>query len=241
LCTEKELTNNTRCTLHSLTLNPSCNVDATWARIDSAAAGELVLIEPPLSVNVRIDRADSAVDWPADQTLADDGTIVIPLVEQRDARPLKSVKVNAGGKGSSKSKDNSGLQYHSFGVELAFAVTNNKVQGQTLRRVLVDLSSTGRTQHTVSSVYVACSRVRRSEHLRVLPSTPACRQRLESLTFDERLVRWWCSKQPDSRAVSSAIAAAQLRQQPMSRRKGACSRGVNQRRLSVAHRFSPLS
>ena len=246
LCTEKQLTNNTRCTLHSLTLdihNSTSTCDAVWARIHAAAPGELVIIDRPLSVNVCIARADcsSTAVWPSDETLVDDGgsSVVIPLMEQREARALKSVKVTSSAGSSSSSwqrakADANLLYYHSYGVELAFAVTTHKVQGQTLARVLVDLSSCGRTQHTVSSLYVACSRVRRLEHLRVLPYSMSCRQRLESLEFDERLVRWWCSQQPDAASLASSIAAA-TRQLRLRDSKSAESSAVSSR----LHAFSP--
>jgi hypothetical protein len=189
LCTEKELTNNAACTLHSLSLNPSCALDATWRRIEAAAPGEAVWIEPPLSVNVEIRRTpDVVATWPADETLVV-GRIVIPLLEQRKPRRIKSIVGPSAAAATAKRR--SGLCYYGYGVELGFGITNNKVQGQTLQRVIVDLSASGRARHSVSSVYVACSRVRRCDHLRVLPLAPASRQKLLALEFDASLVRWW--------------------------------------------------
>src|SRR5690606_12112956 len=98
------------------------------------------------------------------------------LPEQREPRSLKSAKAYS----ARGSKSKKGLQYYGYGVELGFAVTNHKVQGRTLSRVLVDLESSGHAQHSVSSLYVAISRVRSSAHVRSLCSlSPSARARLE--------------------------------------------------------------
>ena len=57
-----------------------------------------------------------------------------------------------------------------FPFDLAFSITVHKAQGRTISRVVVDLSShpTASTQMTFASVFVAMSRVRNGDHLRLL-------------------------------------------------------------------------
>ena len=50
-----------------------------------------------------------------------------------------------------------------FPVRLAYAMTFNKAQGQTLSRVLVDFTSGGAFAH--GHLYVAMSRVKHGDHL----------------------------------------------------------------------------
>ena len=62
------------------------------------------------------------------------------------------------------------------------------MEGQTVDRVVVDLEC---AQWTAAALYVACSRVRTSEHLRFLPPSDEARERLLALEFEPSLVRWW--------------------------------------------------
>jgi hypothetical protein len=78
--------------------------------------------------------------------------------------------------------------------ELAFALTDYKLQGMTLERLVVLIGMyTFPTRHTLSSLYVMLSRVRRSAQLRILEGQPgsikglvgpAMRQRDELIVFD---------------------------------------------------------
>jgi hypothetical protein len=57
-------------------------------------------------------------------------------------------------------------------LELAFALTYYKCQGQTLPRVILDLTKANYRTLSLSSLFVAMSRVRESRHMRRLPDPP---------------------------------------------------------------------
>lgn len=72
-------------------------------------------------------------------------------------------------------------------MELAFAVTYHKVQGQTLDRIVLDLNG----KVSVPELYVAISRVRKSDDIRILPLWDAqTKQKLSELEFSEDAVKW---------------------------------------------------
>jgi len=170
--TSRGITNNTSCTLHDLTLDPATtDVDATWAAIRATAPGEIYCLPaPPLSVNVCLTSLRSE-SWPAADTLQP-GKIVIPIMESKWAaaidRPFP-------------------IRFYSCGGELAFSYTVDKCQGQTLHRVLLDLNGPRRS---LPALYVACSRVRHRDHIRVLPLVPAAKTALLQLGHSKHLVEW---------------------------------------------------
>ena len=55
-----------------------------------------------------------------------------------------------------------------FPLEIGFSLTAHKAQGQTLKAVILDLSSRSCAQMTYAHVYVALSRVRNKEDVRLL-------------------------------------------------------------------------
>jgi len=84
------------------------------------------------------------------------------------------------------------LSYFDFGLDLAFAVTYHKVQGRTLDRVIIDLASIGHI--SVAAFYVAISRTRRQEHIRILPwDNIISRRQLEVKKFDKVLIEWFAT------------------------------------------------
>jgi hypothetical protein len=64
------------------------------------------------------------------------------------------------------------IDYFSFPFELGFALTFHKVQGKTLKRVILSLnkSEIHKSYLTFNAFLVGFSRVQRSDHLRRLPS-----------------------------------------------------------------------
>ena len=147
------------------------------------------------------------------------GRVVIPLLERKDTVPVKSVTAararaataaaagNDDDAPTSKSRKQ-GLQVHGYGVELGFAMTVMKMQGQNVARVVADLES---SQWTVSALYVACSRVRFGAHLRFLPLSARARKHLLDLTFDDSLVRWWYDKVRGARRRCAPSHTTQIR------------------------------
>ena len=71
-----------------------------------------------------------------------------------------------------------GIQKHFFktkshGIDMGFSITLHKIQGQTCRRLIVDLNHRPFPSHiSYSGFYVAVSRVRNGDDLRIMPLQP---------------------------------------------------------------------
>lgn len=81
-------------------------------------------------------------------------------------------------------------RFHSPGVDLGFSITPEKAQGQTLERVILDLTC---SRMTVASLYVSATRVRSSDHVRALPYATSQRLKLQDLRFAPAFEAWWRS------------------------------------------------
>jgi len=201
LATTKGLTNGSTCRLASLTLNGD-DVDETWHRINSAAPGEIVMLErPPLSVNVFI-ATRPGENWPPALTLSENN-IIIPILESKNPREFRAIGAKQKRTTSSKSNKSkvdvqASMNYFDFGMSLAFAVTYHKIQGQTLDRVILDLNSSGAARVDIPSFYVGVSRVREGKHIRMLPMTAMERARLLDLEFNKDLLDWYRGTQATS-------------------------------------------
>lgn len=78
-------------------------------------------------------------------------------------------------------------------ISPAFAVTYNKVQGQTLSRVVLLLATSKGSKLgnlTIEMFFVGISRVRDADHLRILPCARADLDYLQKLRFSSH-VRYW--------------------------------------------------
>jgi len=169
--------------MHSLTLNPSSDPEAEWERIQRAPPGEIIMLQQaPLSVNVEL--SPTGAPWPADETL-ELGKIVVPIIiaPRPKARELHLVR-----RGKAQSKTT--LHFFDFGVELAFAITYHKIQGQTLSRIILDLNGSGHGALSVAQFYVGISRVRFGDHIRILPIRMESKHKLEHAQFRKDLITW---------------------------------------------------
>lgn len=100
--------------------------------------------------------------WPAKFILVD-GQVVLPIMTRWKAEEI--VVLFRGRRLT--------LVVRNFAVELGFAITYHKVQGQTLEKVIVDVSKRPFLPHVdYHGFYVAISRVRHGSDLRIIP--PAC-------------------------------------------------------------------
>ena len=140
-----------------------------------------MLQQPPISVNVEL---LTDVTWPTDETLEVD-KVVVPIVMQ--PRP-KARELHLFRRGNTRAKTT--LQFFDFGVELAFAITYHKIQGQTLPRIILDLNGTGHGALTVAQLYVGISRVRFGDQIRILPMRGDARRKLEFAQFRKDIVTW---------------------------------------------------
>ncbi len=192
------LANGTPAKFHSLILrDASKSTDA--GKINNAGPGEEVWIEPPYAVNVLIEHLDSS-KWCDQATLAPElrestsdetatsalpRTIVLPV---KISKRLDDLSVN---RASRKSK----IYYRSHGVDLAFALTFHKFQGQTVGKILLDLSQTPKNVFRLcfQAFYVGMTRVKKSDCIRILPGPDGGKPDLSHLLSfepDPELQRW---------------------------------------------------
>jgi hypothetical protein len=186
LSPERKLANGSSARLHSLTLQAGLEVtDDFRTRCAAAAPGTFVdLLEAPFAVNVQLLDV-SAQSWPASETLVP-GSVVVPLPPQHRSESITLRRRRAGAAALKVSCKP--LMY-----ELGFAVTYHKVQGQTLSKIILDLSLHPALALELPSLYVGLSRVRHLADLRILPwrSVTTSRAHLLKFQHDDKLVRWW--------------------------------------------------
>jgi hypothetical protein len=93
------------------------------------------------------------------------GETVIPIAVKRMC-DIKNMKKNQNGEIRQ-------LRSKPHGVEMGFAITAHKVQGQTCARLILELNPTPMAPHLdFNGLYVMLSRVRTKLHLRRLPNQP---------------------------------------------------------------------
>ena len=175
------LVNSAPITLHSLTftsLEELDRVNELTTGPNKLPFGSEIEIEQPLSVNVAIDLSldNKPVSTKRRQQL--DQLMTKSLDSQQLILPIK------------EEMGNGYLKYHTykyftndrqfpmskisckeiFPYDLAFSMTVHKAQGRTISRVVLDLTQypTSYGRHSYPAVFVALSRVRTSEHIRLL-------------------------------------------------------------------------
>jgi hypothetical protein len=176
LCKPKKIANGTRIQYHSLSLSDN-QTQLFKLKLSNAKAGDIIeLEEPPLSVNICLIQEETNKKnisrW-RHLTLIP-GRVIIPILQQRSDVSGKKPLPIPGGLLYKPSKVRIAP---AFPLELAFAIVVDKAQGQTIKRVIVALSErrARSCQMDYESVYVANSRVKKNDHLRLLLSglTPA--------------------------------------------------------------------
>jgi hypothetical protein len=184
--TSKGLVNGTMGTLHSLSLR---NVDDTAAlrRASAAAAGGVIITlpAPPVSVNVAVaDRGGFPAHCdqghrreiicrlppPEDEPNCPARVVIPVLVGSFTATRHKCVSEAAAAMGLFGVKTEQRLVLRDHGVHLAFALTDFKMQGQTLKKIILSLGLKPHPQRQwdMAGLYVCVSRVRRSDCIRTL-------------------------------------------------------------------------
>ncbi len=113
------------------------------------------------------------------------GRVVVPVPIKRNA---DTVNVRLPGQ-----LDSSRLQYHPHGVELRFALTGYKVQGQNCGKLILQLNKRPfLPKITFNSLLVSLSRVQRGNDIRIMPLHPGSQglHYLTELKPDEAFVDW---------------------------------------------------
>jgi hypothetical protein len=160
---KRGLTNGTPVTFHSLVLDPREDRERLLTAMMQGNTEDISLQYNPLHILVKITNAN-----PTDciGMTAVEGEVVIPLSQTHTS---KLFPITVPGK-LNKIK----LQTTSHEIDLGFSVTLHKIQGQTCSKLIVDLNHRPfMPQVTFPGLYVAVSRVRRGEDLRIMPIQPS--------------------------------------------------------------------
>jgi hypothetical protein len=175
------LTNGTAITYHSLVLDPREDRESVLSAMASSQE-DVILQFNPIYVLVNVTNAKPE-NFVGITTEAD--KVVIPLPQTHISKTFKVELLNKEGKIN--------LQTKSHGVELGYAITLHKIQGQTCRQLIVDLNYRPfKPQISFSGFYVAVSRVRRSQDLRIMPIQPntSTLKYLQTLKPPDRMSTW---------------------------------------------------
>jgi hypothetical protein len=153
------LANGTPLVLHSVVFKDD-EGSAHWNElIRNAPAGEVIEIPVPHAVIVTVPSIDP-IRWAQDghKTVVP-GNVVIPLVNKANRK--NTIDFGDGIK----------VSYKSHMHDLAFAVTYHKMQGQTVSKIILDLNRRPRSLGCLDfhAFYVGISRVKHSDHIRILP------------------------------------------------------------------------
>ena len=188
ISTANGLANGRMCTLHSITLTDDDETFLENALRTAIPGQEIRILNPPVSVNVEI---ENACDFLVKTSIVTQKTVIPMILRKQIPRDI-SLANDVAAKYSKDVKEMQ-LKYVDHGLDLAFALTYHKVQGRTLRKVIIDLNVTQSV--TVAAFYVAVSRVSRQRDIRILEMfNSAGREQLKAKMFDHRLVDWWCLK-----------------------------------------------
>jgi hypothetical protein len=180
------LANGTPRTYHSIILNQLSSTQ-DQASIRNAQPGEVVFIQEPQAINVSLSNVNIN-SWPDNGSLSS-AEVLIPIVISGN----NSLEIGKRNK----------VRFKTFGVELAFALTFHKVQGQTLNRVILDLNHRPGSGKNIdfAALFVGLSRVRKSDHIRLIPFRGKTEGFLKKLTPKSYLGEWekmYCPESKDS-------------------------------------------
>jgi hypothetical protein len=195
------LANGTSACFHSLCIADSDQPDLYKELIKKARPGEVIMIPVPYSINVEIKFKDKEKNeriqrWPDNLTLQPGSeheakAVVIPLLLKIDLKGIKFKKTNLG--------------YRDHLVDLAFAMTFHKIQGQTVDKVILDINIRPGSHDRMAALdffglYVGMSRIKTSMNLRILPPQPGKDFRhIQWLKCDAHLKRWMRGYQQNSK------------------------------------------
>ena len=157
------LSNGTSVVFESLQLDRREDVDNIRTAITTAVEGEPIQLQyPPQFIIVSVPGV--AVDDFAGRTL-EPGRVLIPI-------PIYSVMEQAEIQLPGRPKKDT-FSYRPHAVELKFAVTVNKVQGQTCDKVILQLNRRRFKPYvTFNMLVVSLSRVRKGLDIRLVPPQP---------------------------------------------------------------------
>lgn len=157
---------------------------AVTEKLRGAGAGEVVIVPAPTWVLFELVNVDPA-SWPPELTLVP-GRVVIPLKPFAKTTPALNLDATA-----FPSLSKLHLRYQDSVFQPGYCVTVHKLQGVTSKRVIADLHKC--RVLVTQSVVVVLSRVRRADHLRLVPGDLSF---LADLTHDPDLTAFVSSLTP---------------------------------------------
>lgn len=169
----ERIPNGLQAEMHSLSF--ATPQPALRQKIAIAQPGEVIWCDPPLSVNVILESGD----WPDTLCLGKaEERAIVPIAPCRFAQKIKVKKLS--------------LLFKPHAVDLAFACTYHKVQGKTLKKVILDVNKPpGRKGRiSLSALYVALTRVRRASDMRMLPILHNDFSYMHKLRYPTELKTW---------------------------------------------------
>ena len=184
------LANGTPVLYHSLTFSTEEETNFVQEEIKTLPAGSVITLDrPPLSVNI--------VPWPENMkqreklrpwSMCEPGTdVVIPILPDSGGQKWKQYPVRGGL--SYRTLPSKVQTRRVFPLELAFAITIHKAQGRNMKKVILALESRplGIMQMEFPSIFVAMSRVKERENIRILFHSPAETADYDKLRYITRL------------------------------------------------------
>ena len=174
------LANGTPVFLHSIILRQTEDKERTREAISNALPGQVLTIPEPHAVLITVPSIDPQ-KWLTKHKSLSESKVLIPLVNKSHSKNVIQV-------------DNERFTFKSHLLELAFAITFHKVQGQTLSKVILDLNQRPKTLGNVDfhALYVGLTRVKHANDIRILPplNDASSFQHLLKLKPSENLKQW---------------------------------------------------
>ncbi len=181
------LYNGSKMILHSLTLDKNEDRLTLNNKIRSAQPGDVVVLQyPPYSVQVELVKSQSDTFTSEDSLVP--GSFVVPILMDKKSnhetiRAWELLQRNG--------KTISSIKYRSHPYDIGFAITFEKTQSKSFKRLILDLQQWPKMSLTAEKVLVGLSRVETLEHLRILPYGPSQNQNhLTNLKPNELMLHW---------------------------------------------------
>ena len=153
-----KISNGSPVILHSLTLNSRENYNNIIQRLEESQE-DIILEFPPTHIHVKLPKANPN-DFIVKSLIENEVIIPIPISERSTMH-----KVSFPGRTDQLEK-----KFKTHPIELGFAITVHKVQGQTCDRLILDLNKRPfRPNINFHGLYVALSGVKLGSNLRILP------------------------------------------------------------------------
>lgn len=117
----------------------------------------------PFTINESVPGIDP-ISWPQNQTMTPK-KVLIPVFQKSD---LDSIRVRPCG----RLKTTGDIDVKTHAVELGFAITYEKVQGKTMKKLNLDLNQAPTRPLSFSAFYTGITRVRKHSDFIIIPVPP---------------------------------------------------------------------